>query len=125
MILSQGLGPCVHHKVNEASGLHPYRESCKGDLDVGADKVLLVAAKHVLEVGHDGRVHPRQPVSSVDSHKELGALSLRSDANWNQQVPGSFIQMLTIERLVNIVPVIFFIKLKFSHVEVMMGEQQM
>ena len=76
-----------------------------------------MAAKHVLEVGHDGGVHPRQPVSSVDSHKELGALSLRSDANWNQQVPGSFIQMLTIERLVNIVPLIFISLFYFFHLK--------
>lgn len=45
-----------------------YRESSKGDLDVGADEVLLVAAKHVLEVGHDRGVHPRQAIRSVYSH---------------------------------------------------------
>ena len=45
-----------------------YRESSKGDLDVGADEVLLVAAKHVLEVCHDGGVHPRQAIRSVYSH---------------------------------------------------------
>ena len=73
----------------EIKGLHPYRESCKGDLDVGTDQVLLMSSKHVLEVGHDGGVHARQTVSSVDPHQELGPLSLCCDTNWNQQVPAN------------------------------------
>ena len=73
----------------EIKGLHPYRESCEGDLDVGTDEVLLVSSEHVLEVGHDGGVHTRQTVSSVDPHQELGPLSLCCDANWNQQVPAN------------------------------------
>ena len=87
----------------EIKGLHTYRESCKGDLDVGTDQVLLVSSEHVLEVGHDGGVHPRKPVSSVDPHQELGSLSLGCDADWNQQVPGICIECQTRERLVNIV----------------------
>lgn len=62
-----------------------------------------MSAKHVLEVGHDGGVHPRQPVCSVHPHQELGSLSLRCDADWNQQVPGICIEYQTRELLVNFV----------------------
>ena len=41
----------------------------------------------MLEVGHDGGVHPRQPVRSVDPHDELGSLSVARDSNWHQEVP--------------------------------------
>ena len=89
-------------KSNEPRGLHSYRKACKGDLHVRADEILLVSAEHVLEVGHDGGVHPRQPVRSVDPHQELGSLSLGCDADWNQQVPGICIECQTREQLVKI-----------------------
>ena len=63
------------------------REAREGDLHVGADEVLLLAPEHVLEVGHDGGVHPREAVSSVHPHQELGPLPLRRDAHRDQQVP--------------------------------------
>ena len=71
-------------------GLFCYREPCEGDLDVGAYEVFLLAPKHMLEVGHDGGVHPRQAVSLVDPHQELGTLPRRRNAHGNQQVPHSF-----------------------------------
>ena len=63
------------------------REAREGDLHVGADEVLLLAPEHVLEVGHDGGVHPREAVSSVHPHQELGPLPLRRDAHRDQKVP--------------------------------------
>ena len=64
------------------------REAREGDLHVGADEVLLLAPEHVLEVGHDGGVHPREAVSSVHPHQELGPLPGAGHAHGDQQVPG-------------------------------------
>ena len=38
----------------------------------------------MLEVGHDGGVHPWEAVSSVDPHDELGPLSVARHPNWHQ-----------------------------------------
>ena len=43
------------------------REAREGDLDVGVDQVPGLPPEGVLQVGHDGGVHPRKAVSSVDS----------------------------------------------------------
>lgn len=93
--------------MKQKRGLNPYRETREGDLDVGADQVPLVAPEHVLEVGHDGGVHAGQTVSSVHPHQELGSLSLRCDANWNQQVPVMWNTNFIVEGIVYIIPVTF------------------
>ena len=64
-----------------------YRESSEGDLHVGVDQVPGLPPEGVLQVGHDGGVHPREAVSSVHPHQELGPLPLRRDAHRDQQVP--------------------------------------
>ena len=44
-----------------------YREPREGDLDVGVDQVPGLPPEGVLQVGHDGGVHPGQAVRSVHS----------------------------------------------------------
>ena len=44
-----------------------YREASEGDLDVGVDQVPGLPPEGVLQVGHDGGVHPGQAVRSVHS----------------------------------------------------------
>ena len=57
-----------------------YRASCEGDLYVGVDQVLGGSPEGVLEVGHDGRVHPGQSVGAVDPDDVLGPLTLSRNA---------------------------------------------
>lgn len=63
-----------------------YREPSKGDLDIRIDQVPSLASKGVFEVGHYGRVHPRQPVRPVHPHNELGPLPRAGHAHRHQEV---------------------------------------
>ena len=47
------------------SSLFTHREPSEGHLDVGIDQVPGLAPEGVLQVGHDGGVHPGESVSSV------------------------------------------------------------
>ncbi len=58
----------------------------EADLHVGVGQVARLPAEGVLQVGHDGGVHPGQPVGAVDAHDVLGALALRRDAVGEEQV---------------------------------------
>ena len=47
-----------------------YRKAGEGHLDVGVDQVSGLAPEGVLQVGHDGGVHPREAVCSVDPEND-------------------------------------------------------